>query len=159
MNDNDGDNIDATQYVHCHGNKLLTDSNIGPSQYDSSRTQLYVWTSSNSQRLLFKFPMTISLTMITLHYYSGYYQGNHKAGLPRLRFYAVPDDFDVWDAVANSAFSVVVSMVSPEEQRPAGRRSVSISFNSNTMKVLMVKFNSDFHLALSEVEFFTCHGI
>ena len=157
-NDNNGDNVDATQYIHCQGNKLLTDSNIGPSQL-TSWTPLYVWTSSTSQRILFVLPASISLTMMTLHYYSGYYQSSHRAGLPRMKFYAVPDDFDVWDAVANSAFSVVVSAVSPEEQRPAGRRSVSISFNSNTMKVLMVKFNSDFHLALSEVEFFTCHGI
>ena len=87
--DNNGDNVDTTQYIHCHGNKLLTDSIIGPSQYDSSKTRLYTWTSTNSQRLLFVFPTTTSLTMITLHYYSGYYQGSHRAGLPRLRFYAV----------------------------------------------------------------------
>ena len=158
---NNGDPIDATMYIHCHGNRLLlTDSNNGPSQYDSSRIQPYVWTSTTSQRLLFEFPMTISLTMITLHYYSGYYQGSHRAGLTRLRFYAVQDDFDVWDAlVANPApFSVVVSAVSPEEERPAGRRSVNINFNSITKKVLMVKPNSVYHLAVSEVEFFTCMG-
>ena len=74
-----------------------------------------------------------------------------------MRFHAVPDDFDTWDAVANPApFSVVVSAVSPEEERPAGRRSVNVSFNFSTKKVLMIKLKSDFHLALSEVEFFTC---
>ena len=145
------DNVDAIQYIHCDGNKLLTDSNIGPSQYDSSRTPLYIWTSSNSQRLLFVFPTTTTLAMITLHYYSGYYQGNHRAGLPRMRFYAVPDDFDVWDAVIGSPFTIVVSAVSPEEERPAGRRSVNINFNFSTKKVLMVKLGSDFHLAVGHV--------
>ena len=86
--DNNGDNVDTTQYIHCHGNKLLTDSIIGPSQYDSSRTRLYIWTSSNPQQILFEFPTTTNLTMITLHYYSGYYDGSHRAGLPGLRFYA-----------------------------------------------------------------------
>ena len=155
--DNNGDPVDTTQYIHCHGSNLLTDSDTGPSQYDGSRTPLYIWTSSKAQQLLFVLPTTTNLAMITLHYYSGYYQGSHKAGLPRLRLFAVPDDFDVWDAsIANSRFSVVVSMMSPEEQRPARRRSVSISFNSNTMKVLIVKIGSDFHFAVSEVEFFTC---
>ena len=45
QNDNNGDNIDATQYIYCHGNGLLTDSNIGPSQCDGSRTPVYIWTS------------------------------------------------------------------------------------------------------------------
>ena len=154
---NTGDNVDATQYIHCHGNKLLTDSNTGPSQYnDSSRTPLYIWTSSDSHRLLFAFPTTTSLTMITMHYYSGYYQGSNLAGLPRMRFFAVPDDFDVWDAVAGTPFTIVVSAVSPEKERPAGRRSVNINFNFSTKKVLMVKLGSNFHLAVSEVEFFTC---
>ena len=154
--DNDGDQVDATRYVHCHGNKVLTDSNVGSSQYDSSRTPLYVWTSSTSQRILFVFPATTTFTMITLHYYSGNYQGSHKAGLPRLLFYAVTDNFDAWDAVAGSSFRVEVSAVSPREEQPAGRTSVSINFNSSTKKVLMVKTRSDFHLAVSEVEFFIC---
>ena len=156
--DNNGDNVDTTQYIHCHGNKLLTDSNIGPSQFDSIRNQLYVWTSSTSQQILFEFPTTTSLTMITLHYYSGYYLGSHRAGLPRLRFYAVPDDFDVWDAVASSLFLVEVSAISPKEEQPASRMSVNITVNISAKKVLMVKTRSDFHLAVSEVEFFTCTG-
>ena len=73
----------------------------------------------------------------TLYYYSGYYQGSHKAGLPRLRFFVVPDDFDVRDAFAYSLFSVVVSAVSLNEERPAGLMSVNINFNSSTKKVLM----------------------
>ena len=77
-------------------------------------------------------------------------------GSAHLCFYSVPDDFDVWDAVAGSPFSVEVSAVSPEEERPADRRSVNINFNFSTKKVLMVKLRSDFHLAVSEVEFFTC---
>ena len=116
------DNVDAIHYIHCDGNKLLTDSNTGPSQFNGSRTPVYLWTSTTSHQILFAFLATTSLTMITLHYYSGYYQGSHKAGLPRLRFFAVPDDFDVWDAVANSPFSVVVSVISPREEQPAQRR-------------------------------------
>ena len=53
--DNNGDNIVATQYIHCHGSKLLSDSKIGPSQY-SGMTPLYIWTSSTHQEILFQIP-------------------------------------------------------------------------------------------------------
>ena len=71
-----------------------------------------------------------------------------------LRFYAVQDDFDVWDAIPNPLLSVVVGPVSPKQGQP-DRTSVNININFSTKKVLMVKSSSDFYLAVSEVEFFT----
>ena len=79
-------------YVHCDGRQLkLTDSDFGQEQYRSS--DYYVWPAGNDGQLLFIFPTRVSLTTITLHYYS-----DSVRGLPRLRFYAAPDDFNVWDA-------------------------------------------------------------
>ena len=92
------------------------------------------------------------MTAITLHYYSSNFQG-----LPRLRFIAVPDDFDVWDAVATSIPHVDVADVSPGEE-PTGRRNISTNANFNTTKVLMYKYRSSFMFAVSEVEFFKCSG-
>ncbi len=84
-------------YVHCDGTPLikLIDSNLGREQYQY--TDYYVWIKSGGTQLLFIFPTRVSLTTITLHYYSDSIQG-----LPRLRFYAVPDDFDAWDAPTTS---------------------------------------------------------
>ena len=79
-------------YIHCDGTQLkLVDSDLGQEQYSSS--DHYEWSAGNGEQLLFIFPTRISLTTITLHYYS-----DSVRGLPRLRFYAVSDDFDVWDA-------------------------------------------------------------
>ena len=137
--------IHSTDYTHCDGTQLkLADSNIGQEQYKSS--DYYVWPAGSDRQLLFIFPTSL-LTAITLHYYS-----DSDRGRPRLRFYAVPDDFSVWDAPTLGTPYVGVASV-PE---PAGRRSVSINTNFNTTKVLMYKYSSSFQFAVSEVEFFRC---
>ncbi len=72
------------------------------------------------------FPTAVSLTTITLYYYSDNFQD-----LPRQRFHAVPDDFDVWDAPFTSYLYVNVASVPPGGE-PAGQRNVSINVNFNT---------------------------
>ena len=110
-----------------------------------------MWHSgSSASQLLFIFPTRVSFTTITLHYYN-----DSVRGLSRLRFYAVPDDFEVWDAPAASHSHVDIAPVPPSVE-PAGRRNVSVSVNFSTTKVLMYKFRSTLAFALSEVEFFTC---
>ena len=108
---------------------------------------------AHASQLLFIFPTRANLTTITLHYYS-----DSQRGLPRLRFYAAPDDFDVWDTPPGNSRYVDIAAVPPARAESAGRRSVSINVNFTTSKILMVKFGSDFKLAVSEVEFFTCNG-
>ena len=104
-------------------------------------------------QLLFIFPTRVDLTTITLHYYS-----DSQRGLPRLRFYAVPDDFNVWDAPPGNSRYVDIAAVSPGEES-AGRRNVSINVNFNTTKILMVKLGSTYQLAVSEVQFFNSTGM
>ena len=138
-------------YIHCNGTQLrLTDSNLGHEQYSSG--VYYVWSARSDGLLLFIFPTRVSLTTITLHYYS-----DSDRGLPRLSFYAVPDDFDVWYTPTTSNPRVDVAAVSPGGE-PAGRRNISINVNFNTKKVLMYKFSSTYQLAVSEVEFFQCQS-
>ena len=138
-------------YFHCDGTPLqLTDSDIGSEQYTNS--DYYHWTAGSNSQLLFIFPTRINLTNITLHYFS-----NSVRGLPRLRFYAVPDDFNVWKSPTSSYSYVDVAEV-PQDEEPAGHRNVSVGFNVTTMKLLMFKFHSTYAFAVSEVEFFnhTC---
>ena len=142
----------SEDYTHCDGTPLrLTDSDIGSEQYTTS--DYYVWNDGSwNRQLLFIFPTRVNLTTITLHYYT-----DNVRGLPRLRFYVVPDDFDIWDVPTSSYSYVEVAAVQPDEE-PAGHRNVSVSFNVNTMKVLIQKFHSTYSFAVSEVEFFnhTC---
>ena len=140
------------QYIHCDGTQLLlSDSNLGSEQYQT--TSYYWWPAGKDANLLFIFLTRVSLTTITLHYYSD----SHR-GLPTLRFYAVPDDFDIWDAPTTSYPRVDVASVPPVGE-PAGHRNVCISIRFNTKKVLMYMSRSSFELAVSEVEFFTCMQI
>ena len=142
-------------YTHCNGPQLrLTDSDLGSEQY--SRSDYYVWNAgSSSHQLLFIFPTRVNLTTITLHYYGDNLRGR---GLPRLRFYAVPDDFEVWDALSASYSHVAIDTAAvPPGGEPAGRRNVSVSFDfMNAKKILMYKFSSNFTFAVREVEFFIC---
>ena len=146
--------IHPEDYTHCDGTQLrLTDSNLGSEQY--SRSDYYVWNAgSSSSQLLFIFPTIVNLTTITLHYYS-----DNVRGLHRLRFYAVADDFVVWNAPATSYGYEDVTLMLPGG-KPAGPRSVRINLNYTTTKVLMYRSRGDFQFAVSEVEFFitTCNG-
>ena len=135
------------QYTHCDGNQQkLIDSDLGQKQYQS--TAYYQWPAEKDGKLLFILPTRVSLTAIILHYYS-----DSIRGLPRLRFYAVPDDFEIWNAPTTSYPRVDVATVPPGGE-PADHRNVSINVNFNTKKVLMYKFSSTFVFALSEAEFF-----
>ena len=138
-------------YIHCDGTQLkLADTKLGPQQFSSSSH--YQWSAGNAEQLLFIFPTRVSLTTITLHYYS-----DSVRGRPRLRFYAVPDDFDVWEAPTLGTPYVGVTSVPPGGE-PADRKNISINANFNTRKILMYKFSSSFQFAVSKVEFFRCNG-
>ena len=139
--------VRSEDYIHCNGTPLrLTDSDFGSQHYTTS--DYYVWPAeTRSSQLLFIFPTRVNLTTITLHYYH-----TSDRGLPSLRFWAVPDDFDVWAAPAASYRYVEVAAV-PAGGEPAGHRNVSIGYEINTKKILLVKFGSTFSFALSEVEF------
>ncbi len=110
----------------------------------------YSWPTGRNAGLLFIFSTRVSLTTITLHYYS-----DSVRGLPRLRFYAVPDDFNIWNAPTTSTPYIDVPSVPPGGE-PAGHRNVSIDVNFIKRRVLMYKFNSNFVLSVSEFEFFNC---
>ncbi len=143
--------INTSKYIHCDGSQLqLSDSNLGQEQYQSS--DHYWWLAGSAAQLLFVFSTRISLTTTTLHYYS-----DSVRGLPRLRFFVVPDNFDVWCVPTTSHQDVDVAAV-PSSGEPSGRRNVSIKVNFNIKKVLMYKYSSSFQFAVSEVEFFNCES-
>jgi hypothetical protein len=129
----------------------LSDSDRG-SNTDYIATSYYEWNTGSAEQLLFIFPTRVSLTTITLHYYS-----DSVRGRPRLRFYAVPDDFDVWDILASGNRYVGIVSVPPGGE-PAGHGILRINTIFNTKKILMYKFSSSFVFAVSEVEFFTSCG-
>jgi hypothetical protein len=107
-----------------------------------------VWSAGSADQLLFIFPTRVSLTTVTLYYYS-----DSDRGRPRLRFYAVPEYFDVWDVLTSGNPYAGVAEIQAGEDL-AGLRSVNININFNTNKVLIYKYSSIFQFAVSEVQFF-----
>ena len=141
-------NVYTENYVYCNGTQLrLTDSDYGSEQYSSS--VYYVWPASYNTRLLFIFPTRVNLTTITLHYYS-----DSIRGLPRLRFWAVPDDFEAWKSLSGSYNHVEIAHEVPLGGGPTGHRMISVGINFNTRKLLMSIYSSVFSFAVSEVQFF-----
>ncbi len=139
-------------FIHCDGTQLkLADSIFGQEQYQT--TDFYVWSAYRDGQFLFTFPTRVSLTTITVHYYS-----DNIRGLPRLRFYVVPDDFDVWDTPTTSTPRVEVAAVPPGGER-AGRRNINININFITKKVLMYKYTSSFVFSVSEMDSFALVSI
>ena len=140
-------------YIHCDGQQLkLSDSDRG-SNTEYTAISYYVWSAGSDGQLLFIFPTRVSLTTITLHYYS-----DSVRGRPRLRFYTIGDNFNVWDSPINAPFVGTGSI--PPGGEPIGGRNVTIKVNNhfNTTKVLMSKLMSNFQFALSEVEFFSSNS-
>lgn len=139
-------------FKHCDGSNLrLTDSEFGSQNYSSI---YYYWWSSDKKdsQLMFIFENKVNLTTITLHYYSSSTQG-----LPKLKFFTVPTDFDIWDAPTANYRYVYINEKLPGGE-PEGIKSTSINFNFNTTKVLMFIPRRAFQFALSEVEFFGCYS-
>ena len=141
--------VHTEHYTNCNGTLLkLTDSDIGSEQYSSS--DYYVWSSrTGGSELLFIFPTRVNITTITLHYYS-----DSVRGLPWLKFFAVPDDYDSCDGLSANYNNVNVDPVPPGGET-AGRRNLSINFDLTTKKVVMYKYSSDTEFAVSEEKFFT----
>ena len=136
-------------YTHCDGTQLkLADSKLGSEQYSNS--DYYVWNAGSSSQLLFIFPTRVNLTTITLHYYS-----DNARSLPRMRFWSVPDDFEIWYGLTASYSRVDIAAVPPDGES-AGLRNVSVNFSTSLRKILMYKLSNSYALAVSEVEFFTC---
>ena len=117
------------QYIHCDGIQLLLyDSNLGSEQYQTK--EYYRWSAGTetNRQLLFIFPTRVSLTTITLHYYS-----DSVRGLPRLRFYAVPDDFDIWNTPTTWYPHVNVAAVPPVREPVHQVAGMSVSVSTSTL--------------------------
>ena len=143
-------------FIHCNGAQLkLTDSIFGQEEHQTR--DYYAWRANRDGQLLFVFPTTVSLTTITLHYHNDNFRS-----LPRLRFYAVPDDFNVWNNPNTTCSYPRVDVASfPSGGELAVLKNVSINVNFTTTKVLMYKYSSSSSFmvfAVSEVEFFICEN-
>ena len=144
--------VDPTQHIRCTHPTRLTDSDTGPTTYtEDIAADVYV-SGNSAEQLLFIFPTSVSITAINLLYYSN----TEDQGHPKLRLYAVPENFNVWDTVDSSYPSIFIDEALPGSEE-TGLRNVTREAGFQTTRVLLTKSESkNYNFVMSEVEFFTC---
>ena len=141
----------SVEFVHCHHPTRITDSDKSqPTFTQDTHNSVYIWPSRPDQ-VLFTFSSRKLINSITLHYYSN----EDNQGLPKLRFFAVPEDFKVTDRPSSSYPTRVLDAVFPGDEG-SGLRNKTMDVPFNTTKILMTKgFTKNYQFYLSEIEFFT----
>ena len=141
------ENVSGRVYMHC-SNTVLTDGYRGPANFNEGDTRpYYIWDKPQKQRLLFTFPRTISLTSIILYYYHSI-----NYALPKVRFFPIGDDFQIWDQVPNDVLSTTIGPVGSSQYM--GKASIAVNLTASISKLLMlVEMHKSYGLALSEIEF------
>ena len=138
-------------YVSCEGPTRITDSQKSlPVFTQDSPDSVYIW-GSQKDKVLFTFSDQKDIHSLALHYFSN----SDNQALPKLRFYAVPEDFEVQDEVRGSYPMTIIDEVRPGREQE-GLRNKSKTVDFHTSKILMTKsYTKNYQFYLSEVEFFT----
>ncbi len=138
-------------YVSCDHPTRITDSHKStPVFTQDTHNTVYTW-GNKDDRVLFTFSSTKSIDSIVIHYFSN----SDNQGLPKLRFNAVPDDFEVMDTIERSYPLGIIDAVRPGREEP-GLKNKSRNVGFETRKILLTKKKKKNYLfSLSEIEFFT----
>ena len=150
---------EGTEYVHCQHPTRITDSEKSqPIFTQDTYNSVYIWPSKSDQ-VLFTFSSWKVIDSITIHYFSN----EDNQGFPKIRFFAVPEDFEVSDTPDSSNPTRVIDSVSPGNEN-TGLRNKTRNVPFNTTKILMTKgYTKNYQFYVSEIEFFTSdpgmHGV
>ena len=160
-----GDNCthcNDTVYFHCYSPTKLSDNQYFNITF---RGWVYRWRYSLSAvPVLFVFPTNFQLNNIKLYHDNGPLNDITLLGLPNLKFYHVPNDFEIWNYSNLSQLEQLTGVVQLGERRYRPLRNsygVSLfilSFTPDdilTKKLLMVItfIEQDVDFSVSEIEF------
>lgn len=154
--------INPTDYTRCTNLSRLTDSELGPEELTANDSRVYRW-EIGENLVLFTYnapPKLISA--VTVYYYRN---NDDIIGLPKIRFCAVPENSEVWNAsdpLNNDCRSQ--NEIRPDSDvacsNPPCRENVTIAFNYVTNNVLLeIAESKNFQLVVSEVQFFTAVNV
>lgn len=150
-------------FITCSHPSILTDSYHGTGLYLTPTDIIsnHIWRENKTLQVLFSFSTTTALTRMNLYYYKGHHIMN-VYGMPALRFYALPDDFEFGSDLPNNTEIIHNVSICLGRNYFHGRHSfkkINVSQRTESSKVLMAKISAGSELfALSEVEFFTDCG-
>ena len=144
----------GTMLTRCSHPIVLTDNELGPDNYEESGLSYYLLDNSRSNRILFTFSRSVSLSTIQLHYYI---DTESEVALPKIRISLV-NNFNVLDTIPDGIRSSTIDGRDPSPELD-GREiyvageSGEFSATSATQVLMRIEDNKDIALALSEVIF------
>lgn len=148
---------DGTAYTTCTSpNLLLTDTLLGPTQFnESDSSTYYLWNKDRSNPILFTFPTAVSITGVQLYFYT---DSDSGIALPKIRLSLVNETVtaaDIPDDVTTPSFTIIGEVGSNS------LNNISLSlpkiFQAITTQVLLrIEEDKVYALALSEIKF--CSG-
>ncbi len=144
---------ESTQVTFCMQPIVITDSSLGPENYDASGSSYYLLNNRELTQILFDFPRDVLLSTIQLHYY---FDVTNEVALPKMRISLV-ENFQVSQTLSSSIRSLTIDPIdaSPELN---GRSNITArlagEFSARTTQILLrIEDNKDYSLALSEIKF------
>ncbi len=129
---------------------VLTDSSLGPENYNASDSSYYLFNNRELTQILFNFPRDVLLSTIQLHYYIDV---TNEIALPKIRISLV-DNFQVSQTIGPSIRSLTIDSVDARSELNGRIARLPEEFSISTTQVLLrIEDNKDYSLALSEIEF------
>ena len=134
-----------TQYTQCSQPTIITDGITEP--------PFYIWGEAPGQ-LLFEFPTTVNFSSITIHF-----QYNAMYAQPKLRFYAVPDTFNVGDDPSGQGYDtrvfdeVGLGVGNDGIRQLPGAGTQRVQFVTTKVLIRKLEDTKEFLFAITEVAF------
>ena len=145
--------IETTEYTFCAHPNIVTDANLGPTQYDAQDDSYYLWNNEQSSQVLFTFAEETALTSIQFHFYI---HANESIGLPKLRVSLVNSNFEVSNTLEESFPSLTVDPITiPPELNERRMAELELGGDSTRQVLLRIDNNKRYGLALTEIKFCT----
>lgn len=140
-----------TTYTTCPHPSTLTDSDIG-SETEVDR-DYFEWDSKTAFEILFTFSSEVSLTSITLSYFYGLGKGTIY-GLPDLRFFALPDDYEFGSNLTSGSILLHVGSITKFLPGSRTTENFKIPRPMTTKKLVLERNSQGYRCAFSEIKFF-----
>lgn len=146
-------------YTNCSHPIILTDSLLGPAQFNvADSSPYYHWNKENPRnQILFTFPTSVSVSVLQLYFYT---DKDNGIALPKTRLSLVNDSFQVSDTIdesTTSSFTIDAVIGGDGENRLTNvSRRLTGQFQRMTTQVLLrIEGDKVYALALSEIKFCT----
>jgi len=159
-NSSDTDNcvntlIESTRYQVCNGDARLVDRDFGPQSFNSNDMRPYYLWGRDGGRMLFVFPIPVTITSFKLHFYL---DRMSDIARPKLKLVKVSDSYQVNDSLPPHDTPTTVERLDDASLGNAlYNETVQVTdFGAPSNQVVLFVFSSKLYsLAITEMTFCT----